>query len=290
MPNHVETLLTTLGIPAEEATKIVSLPEEEQFDVKPYAEKVKANYQTQFQNDPSFFNEITLEKLPADVKKQIEAGQFARATNITKEKLAKHLGFTDEEIKDLKADEFKGLDFYIPAIAEKYTKLKAGDKETQNQLIEARKKLESYNGYEEQIKSKYETEANQKITSAIFRANLIGELSSIPGLKIAAADIANAADSILQSKYAFEKVGDFGVELRQKGNPSMKVLKEGSSHELTLKEALTEIATERGWIEKEKEGGSGEGRITIQPNGKGELSMYPPHLRDQISNKIAAAK
>lgn len=69
MPNPVETLLTSIGLPAEDATRILALTEEEQatFDAAPYTEKVKTNYQTQLQNDPAFFTDITLEKLPPDI-------------------------------------------------------------------------------------------------------------------------------------------------------------------------------------------------------------------------------
>lgn len=291
MPSHVETLLTTLGIAAEDATKIIGLSEEDQknFDAAPYAEKVKSNYQTQFQNDPNFFSDITIEKLPPDIIKKMESGQYARATNVAKEKIAKALGFTADEIKDLAGEDFKSLDFYIPALAEKYTKSKAGDKEIQSQLIEARKKLEGFDGYEERIKGQYETESNAKVSSAIFNAALIGELSAIQGLKIPAGDIAKAANDILQSKYGFERVGDFSIELRQKANPTMKVLKENSSHELTLKDALNDIAVERGWVEKEQESGAGSGKFKVEPNEKGVLTMIPPHLQDKISKKIASA-
>src|SRR5690349_13344264 len=143
MSKHIETLLTSAGIPAEDATRIASLPEAEQetFDVKPYVEKIKTNYQTQLQNDPSFFNDLTLEKLPADIKKKLESGQYARATNVAKEKIAKALGFTAEEIKEFEADDYKALDYYVQAVVEKWTKNKSGDKETQQQLIEARKQL-----------------------------------------------------------------------------------------------------------------------------------------------------
>jgi len=290
MPNPVETLLTNLGLPAEDAAAILAIPEAEQaaFDAKPYAEKVKTNYQTQFKNDPNFFNDIKLENLTPEVRKQIESGQYARATNVAKEKIAKALGFTAEEIKDLEAEDFKALDFYVPAITEKWTKTKAGDKQLQQDLINTRKELEKYGpGYEDGIKSKYESEANQKITAAIFNANLIGELSTIPGLKIKPSTLAREANEILNSKYAFERVGDFSVELRQKANPQMKVLKESSSKELTLKEALLDIATSEGWIEADKDSGKGSGKIAVVPNGKGALAMVPPHLADKISKKIA---
>lgn len=290
MPTPVETLLTTIGIPQEDITAISSLSEEDQktFDAKPYAEKVKTNYQTQFKNDPEFFNGITIETLPPDVKKKLEGGQFARAANIVRDRLIKGLGMSEADYADLPEETKEKLESFVPAIAEKYAKTKAGDKQLQADLIEARKKLESYNGYEDQIKTKYETEANQKVTSAIFNAALIGELSSIPGLKIAASDIAKTANDLLQSKYSFEKVGDFSVELRQKANPQMKVLKEGSSQELTLKEALINIATERGWIDSKKDEGKGSGSIEIKPDGKGGLTMVPPHLQSKISTKIAA--
>jgi hypothetical protein len=207
-----------------------------------------------------------------------------------RDKFLKGLGMSDADIADLTDEQREKLEQFIPAVTEKYAKTKAGDKQLQQDLIEARKKLEGYDGYEDKIKVKYETESNQKIAAAIFRANLIGELSRIPGLKISASDIAKTADEIVNSKYAFERVGDFGVELRQKANPQMKVLKDNSSHELTLSEALLEIAKERKWVEEEQEQKKGGGTIKITPDKNGALSMVPPHLQDRISSKIGAAK
>jgi hypothetical protein len=158
-------------------------------------------------------------------------------------------------------------------------------------LIEARKQLEKYGpDYEKTIEAKFQTQSDQKIAAAIFRANLIGELSRIPGLKISASDIAKTADEIISSKYGFERVGDFGVELRQKANPQMKVLKDNSSHELTLSEALLQIAKERKWVEEEKQSGSGTGSIPVVPGKNGALTMVPPHLQERIGSKIAAEK
>jgi hypothetical protein len=193
MPSPVETILTSVGIPAEEVSKIISLPQDEadKFDANPYLEKVKGNYQTQFKNDPAFFSDITLENLSPDVKKKLEGGQFARAANIVKEKFIKALGMTEADYSDLPEDQRKELDSFIPAIAERYTKTKAGDKQLQQDLIEARKQLEKYGpDYEKGIEQKHQTAADQKVTAAIFNANLISELSGIQGLKIAAGDIA----------------------------------------------------------------------------------------------------
>jgi hypothetical protein len=292
MPSPIETILTSVGIPAEDVTSIVSLSADdaEKFDANPYLEKVKGNYQTQFKNDPAFFSDITIDNLSPEVKKKIEGGQFARAANIVKDKFLKALGMTEADYSDLSDDQRKELDSFIPAIAEKFAKTKAGDKQLQQDLIEARKKLEGYDGYEEKVKTQYEKQSEEKITSAIFRANLIGELSRIPGLKISASDIAKTADEILSSKYAFERVGDFGVELRQKANPQMKVLKNGSSHELTLSEALLEIATERNWVDKQPDSKNGSGKVTVTPTHDGLKTVVPPHLQGKISSKIAAEK
>ncbi len=293
MPSHIETLLTTIGLPAEDVTKITTLAAEEQekFDAAPYVEKVKTNYQTQLQNDPAFFNELTLEKLPPAVKKQVENAGFGRASKIVTDKFLKGIGMTEADIADLPQETRDKIELLIPAISEKYAKTKAGDKQLQNDLIEARKKLESFDGIEEKLKTKYESESTQKITSAIFNAVVIGELSSIPGLKISAADIAKTANDLLQSKFAFERVGDFGIELRNKQNPQLKALKNGSSQELTLKEALNEIAVERGWVDKETKGSRGSGTIKIEPGKDGTLKMFAaPHLQDKISKKIAAEK
>jgi hypothetical protein len=297
MPKHIEQLLTDAGLPAEDIQAIISLPEDKQgtFDSKPYAEKINSHFSTIHQNDPKFFDSITVEKLPPVVKKQLESGQYARATNIAKEKIAKALGFTEEEIKDLTTDDYKALDFFVPAITEKWTKSKSGSKETQEQLIEARKQLEKFGpNYEKELdtkyKTQYENESNQKINTALFNAALIGELSSIQGLKIAASDIAKTAHDILLSKFGFERVGDFGIELRQKDNPQMKVLKQNSSQALTLKDALHEIAVERNWVEAEekKDGKIIKGKVEPGKNGQQTLNVIAPHLQDKISKKIAA--
>jgi hypothetical protein len=293
MPSPIETILTSVGIPAEDVTSIVSLSAEdaEKFDANPYLEKVKGNYQTQFKNDPAFFSDITIENLSPEVKKKIESSQFGRAAKITMDRLVKGLGMTEADYADLSDEQKEKLETFIPAIAEKYAKTKAGDKQLQQDLIEARKKLEGYDGYEEKVKTQYEKQSEGKIATAIFRANLIGELSRIPGLKISASDIAKTADEILSSKYAFERVGDFGVELRQKANPQMKVLKNGSSHELTLSEALLEIATDRNWVDKEAGTKSGSGTAKVIPGKDGlKASFVPPHLQSKISSKIAAEK
>lgn len=293
MPKHIQDILTAVGISAEDAAKIDSLPEADQaaFDSKPYLERVKTNFQTQFQNDPEFFTDLTLDKLPPAVKKKAEATQFARAANIVRDKYLKGLGMTEADIADLSEEDRDQLDRFIPAVAQKYAKSKAGDKQLQQDLIEARKQLEKYGpDYEKGIEAKYNTQSEQKIAAAIFRANLIGELSRIPGLKISASDIAKTADEIVSSKYAFERIGDFGVELRQKANPQMKVLKDNSSNELTLSEALLEIAKERKWVEEKQDPGKGNGVVKVTPGANGALTMVPPHLQDKIGSKIAAAK
>lgn len=294
MPKVIETLLTSVGIPAEDIAKIVALPEAEQetFDVKPYTEKVKANYETQLKNSPEFFNDITVDKLPAPVKKRLEDAQFGRAAKIGTDKLLKGLGMTEADYADLPEETKEKFELLIPAIAEKYTKTKAGDKQLQQDLIAARKELEKYGGdYEKNIETKYQTQAEQKVTSAIFNAVLVSELSGLD-LKIPASDIAATANQLLQSKYGFVRIGDFGVELRQKDNPEMKVLKPNSSHELTLKEALDEIATERNWKkEKEDDKKKGSGTFTVTPgNGGLEMKGIPAHLQEHFKKKIAAEK
>jgi hypothetical protein len=295
MPKHIDDILLAAGIPAEDVVKLNTLPEADQatFDAKPYVDKVRTNYSTQLANDPAFFTDLTLDKLPPEVKKKVESAQYGRAANITRDKFLKGLGMTEEDIADLTPEQKEKLELYIPAVTEKYAKTKAGDKQLQNDLIATRKELEKFDGYEDKMKLKYDTEYNDKYTAAVLNSALLGELSSIPGLKINAADIAKTAHDLLNNKFDFERVGDFGVELRQKGNKAMKVLKPNSSHELTLKDALLEIATERGWIEKQQQGGNGSGIVqgAVIPGANGQLKMtLPPHLADKISQNIAIEK
>lgn len=291
MPKHLETLLTTAGIPADDVAQILAVPEAEQetFDVKPFADKIKTNYQTQLQNDPAFFEGLTPEKLPIDTKKKLENSAFGRASKIVVDKFIKGIGMTDADYQDLPQETKDKIELLIPAIAEKWTKTKSGDKQIQEQLIEARRQLEKYGpDYEQTVASKFENEANQKINNTILRANLIGELSALEGLKIPAADLAKTAEDILLSRYGYERVGDFTIELRQKANPQMKVLKDNSSQELSLREALQQLATERNWIAEEKTESKGSGVVKVEPNKNGQLQMVAPHLRDKISKKIQA--
>lgn len=289
---HIETLLTSVGVPAEEAATIANLPEAEQetYDVTPIVGKIKTNYQTQLQNDPQFFSDLTVEKLPVDTRKKIENASFGRASKIVVDKFLKGIGMSEADYADLPQETKDKIELLIPAIAEKYTKNKSGDKELQQQLIDARKQLEGYDGIEDRLKGEYETKANQTIASTILKLNLVGELASIPGLKIPANDLAPIAEGILLSKYGFERVGDVGVELRRKDNPQMKVLKDGSSQELTLKEALQQIAKDRNWTAEESaDEKKGSGKVEIKPDKSGTLQMST-HVAEKINKKIAAAK
>ena len=85
MPKHIQDILIAAGIPAEDAERIDSLPEADQatFDSKPYMDKVKESYKTQFQNDPEFFTDLTLEKLPPAVKKKVEVLDLSDAELLT---------------------------------------------------------------------------------------------------------------------------------------------------------------------------------------------------------------
>jgi hypothetical protein len=111
-------------------------------------------------------------------------------------------------------------------------------------------------------------------------------------LKVKASTLAREAKEILNAKYAIVRNGDFGVELRQKANPQMKVLKPNSSHELTLKEALAEIAEGESWVEaqQKEEQKSGSGKVTVTPTNDGLKAVVAPHIADKISNKINASK
>ncbi len=69
-------------------------------------------------------------------------------------------------------------------------------------------------------------------------------------------------------------------------------MKDGTSHELTLKDALIKIATDKGWIaeddgEDDDDKKTGGGKVKVTPSG-GKLKMVAPHLQDKISKKIAA--
>jgi hypothetical protein len=290
MPSHLETLLTSVGVPAEDITAVQALKDTDTFDPKPIVEKVSGSFKTKFQNDPTFFDQQTLDKLPVEVKKTIEKEQYGRAAGIVKQKVQKVLGLSDADIANMTTEQREKFEDFLPAALDVWTRQKSGDKNLQEEIIKLRKAHEDAQTEISSTKTKYENEANTKISGALFNAALLGELSTIQGLKISATDIASTASSLLLSKYAFERVGDYGIELRQKDHPNLKALKGNTSQVMTLKDALAEIAAERGWIAAadpdDKKGG---GKFKVD-NKDGKLSIIPPHLQQAIGNKIAAEK
>lgn len=290
MASHLETLATAVGVPAEDIQAVTALKDTDTFDPKDIVEKVRGSYKTQFQNDPEFFKDITPDKLPEPTRKKFETEQFGRATGIVKQKFQKILGLTDDDLANLTDEQKNKWEELVPAMASLWTtnNSKGGDKVTQQRLIDTIKQVEALQAENGNLKTKYETEYGEKMNGALFSAALIGELSQLD-LKIPAADIAATANSLLLSKYGFAKVGDYGIELRQKAHPNMKVLQGNSSREMTLKDALTELATERGWLKEKKDEKGGGGTFKIEP-GKGGLNIIPPHLQGVIANKIASEK
>lgn len=293
MPTHLETLAAAVGVPAEDLQTVASLKDTDTFDPKPIVEKVKGNFKTQFKNDASFYEDLTADKLPEPVRKKFESDGYGRATGIVKQKFQKVLGLTDDDLSDMTEEQRSKFEEFVTAAATKYANGKAAgnsDKVTQQKLIEAIKKYEALEAENTTLKTKYEGEATAKINEALFTASMLGELATIPGLKISPSDIAGTAKSLLLSKYGYAKSGDYGIELRQKDHPNMKVLIGNSSKEMTLKDALLEIAKERGWIEEKTEDGKGGGKVVVVPGKAGTLNMIAPHLQSVIAKKIATEK
>lgn len=248
---HLEQVLTATGLTPEQVKAIVDLPAEQtEFKTDDYVAPIRSNVETQVKNDPKFYEGLNKENLPKEFYKSLEAEQYGRAANIVRTNVLKAVGLSEKDFADL-GEEGKKLEVFTPAFAKKLSEGKVTDKELQEKLIQANTKIQELESAAPTIEEKYKTEYEQKVSAFSFAHNVISELSGIEGLKAPVKFISGGIIDTLRSKYAFEIV-DNVVELRQKDKPTLKVLVDNGTKELTLSAAIKTILETEQLIDAKK--------------------------------------
>lgn len=283
MLKHLEQVLTATGLPADQVKALVDLPEDTaDFTADPYVTPIRTNVETQVKNDPKFYETINKENLPKEFLQKLESEQYGRSAAIVRSNMLKAVGMKEDDFKEL-GEEGKKIDVFTPAFVKKLSEGKVSDKELQAKLIEANTKIEELTNQAPTIEEKYKTEYEGKVTDFQFQSSVLGHLASVQGLTALPKYLQGEITRQLKAKYAFA-VEDGAVELRQKDKPTLKVLTDNGTKELTLGAAIDAILVADKLI---------TGKSTTKVDTKVDINTDTNGLKiskgvnDKIANRIA---
>lgn len=281
---HLEQVLTATGLPADQVKALVELPADApDFKTDGYVAPIRSTVETQVKNDPKFYEGLNKDNLPKEFLKTLETEQYGRSAAQVRTNMMKALGLKEEDFKDL-GEDGKKIDVFGPAFAKKIAEGKVGDKELQAKLIEANKQLEEINGKIPEIETRFKTEYETKIADFQFSNTVISTLATVAGLKAPAKFLAGEITSQLKGKYGFEVVGGV-VELRQKDKPTLKVMNEKGTAELTLSDAIKNILEKDELITK-KTTTTTTTKVDVNTENGGGFKINS-HVNDRINQRIA---
>jgi hypothetical protein len=283
MLKHLEQVITAAGLPADQVKALMDLPEDAaDFTPDTYVAPIRTNVETAVKNDPKFYDTLNKENLPKEFLQKLESEQYGRSAAIVRSNMLKAVGMKEEDFKEL-GEDGKKIDVFTPAFVKKLSEGKVSDKELQQKLIEANTKIEELTNQAPTIEEKYKTEYEGKVTDYQFQSNVLGHLASVQGLtappKYLQADIARQ----LKAKYGFA-VEDGVVELRQKDKPTLKVLTDNGTKELTLGAAIDAILVADKLVAA-KSSTQHHSKVDIDTDASG--LKISKGVNDKIANRIA---
>lgn len=284
---HLESVLKATGLPEDQVKALVDLPADAaDFKTDGYVAPIRTNVETAIKNDPKFYEGLNRENLPKEFVQKLETEQYGRSAAIVRANMLKAVGLTDKEFADL-GEEGKKLDVFTPAFVKKLSEGKVGDKELQAKLIEANQKIADMEAELPNTEQKYKGEYETKIAEFQLSASVLTNLATVPGLKAPAKYLTTDIVNQLKGKYAFEVVN--GVpEPRQKDKPTLKVLIENGTKELTLAGAIDLILTTDDLVDKKKT--TTTTTTTTQVNtGEGGLKISK-NVNDKINKRLEEDK
>lgn len=285
MQKHLEQVLTTAGLSADEVKKLVELPEDDkEFKPDAYVTPLTQTIETKVKNDPKFYEGLNKDNLPKELIKQLEQEQYGRAASIVRTNMLKATGLSEKDFEAL-GEEGKKIDVFTPAFVKKLSEGKVTDKELQQKLIEATNKITELEGAAPELEKKYKGEYEQKLNEEKSQFVVLAGLAQVPGLKAPPSYVADKLTAKLRAKYDIVIDGT-EAKIRQKGKPDLLVLV--NNKELTFQEALTEIAVADGLVEPVKQKidpKTGKVVIDADPDKKGEFKLNA-HVNDKMQKRL----
>lgn len=282
---HLQEVATGAGMTADQVKALIDLPEDAaDFKADTYVTPLREAVATAVRNDPKFYETINAENLPKEVVKKFETEQYGRAASQVRGYMLKAVGLTEKEFADL-GEEGKKLDVFTPAFAKKLAEGKVSDKQLQQTLIEANKKIEELEAGTPAIEKKYADQYEAKFAETQFNMHVLTNLAAVPGLKVQPGYVAGVIGAKLKAQYAVVLGEDGTPVLRQKANPTLDVLVDGKTP-LTLAAAITAIANADNLVETKKKVDEKTGKTEVDKDGKGGLKISG-HVNDKMARRLA---
>lgn len=285
---HVEKVLTASGLTADQIKALNELPADApDFKEDVYTAPIRTSVETAVKNDPKFYETLNKASMPAEFYKQLETEQYGRSVNVVKANILKAVGLTDKDFADL-GDEGKKLEVFGPAFAKKLSEGKVTDKELQQKLIEANKQIDEFTQKEPEIEKKYKDQFDGRMQDFQLRSSVLTALTGVPGLTAPAKYLVGDLVNQLKSKYGFEFPDENSVELRQKANPTLKVLDTKGTSELTLAQAINIILTADKLIDPKRT--TTTSVTTTKVDGTSDGLKVSKGVNDKMAKRIAEEK
>jgi len=286
MQKHLEQVITAAGLTPEQVKTLVELPEDHaDFKTDEYVTGIRTNVETAVKNDPKFYEGLNKANLPKEFLQQLESEQYGRSAAIVRANMLKAVGMKEEDFKDL-GEDGKKIDVFTPAFVKKLSEGKVSDKELQAKLIEANTEIEKLKGTVPELEQKYKGQYEQQVADFQFTQGVLSHLAQVQGLTAPPKFITNDIVNQLKGKYAFEIVNG-APELRQKDKPTLKVLVDNGTKELTLGAAVDAILVAEKLVAGKKTDKT-ETTLTIETGATG--LKIAKGVTDKIADRIAQDK
>lgn len=296
MPEQHVKLFAGLGIPQEVIDQIEGVTPEQAKDWNadsvsaPVRAALKKTLQPDFLNDAEFLKSIPEDKVPEEVRKKVEAGQYGRFMQEVGQ-VAKKLGLEDTDFSDMSEEEKKSLKTYVGKIAEKYLSKKGsveGAKELQRQVSKLTDDLEAKDKtWQEKLDAdlqKVNGSANAKVIKALTRAEMQGLKDELE-IGVPVAYITEPVLAKLNAKYSVVLTDGDELQLKQKADSNLDVMENGKP--LTFAQALKNIVVEEkiGKVKDSKQQpGPGDKKKVIIGGVEGEPGAFelPASIADKV--------
>jgi len=283
---HLEQIVTAAGLTADAVKAIVDLPADaKDFTPDAHVTALRENVATAVKNDPKFYDDLTLDKLPKEVAKALEQAQYGRAATIVRTNILKAAGLKEEDFKDL-GDDGKKLEVFTPAFMKKVTEGKVTDKELQAAVQAANTELEALKAQMPELENRYKGEYEKKVEAYEVKTGVLSAIAATPGLKVSPKLVLSDTLERLRGQYHLALVNG-EVVVRQKDKPDLKVLVDGNTRELTLARAVTELLTTEGAIDADaakKKVDRTTGKVIVEPDKKGGFQLG--HTQSKIQQRM----
>lgn len=284
---HLVEVLKGAGLAEDQIKLLTDLPEDQKdFKSDEYVVPIHTTIETKVKNDPKFYEGLNKENLPKEFVKALETEQYGRAANIVRTNMLKAVGLSEKDFSEL-GEEGKKIDVFTPAFVKKLSEGKVTDKELQQKLIEANQKITELETGAPAIEEKYKGQYEAKMQDFTISSNVLAQLASVQGLKAPAKYISDNVTAQLKAKFGFEITGGV-VEVRQKDKPTLKVLTDNGTKELTLAGAINQILEADDLVDKKKATTTTTTTTQVEttPNGL----KVSKNVSDKISKRLEEDK